>query len=99
MDPLGAPVVAVGLARDPALDLEPVQQTAKRRLLDVEQIGELRLGDAIVEVQIVQHPPLRAGEAQRLGAPVVGHPHQARDIVHQKAEIVIRARLLHGRQQ
>jgi hypothetical protein len=79
--------VRVVLAAHPPLGFQPVEEPAERRALDLEDRGELGLGGAGIAEEMVQHPPLRAGEAEALHAPVVDDAHQPRHIVHQVAEV------------
>ena len=65
--------------------------------LDLEDLGERCLVDALARRQVGQDPPLRAGQAERAGAPVEALAQQARDVVQQKSDVAIRIFVEHER--
>src|SRR6185436_21166877 len=82
-----AAVRSVMFAPHPALGLQPVEQPAERRLLDLQRLRQLGLGDAVAAVQVSKNPPLSARQAELADAPVIGGAHEARHVVQQEAEI------------
>ena len=68
VQPVDAPVGGVGPAHHPALLLHAVDHAAGGRLLDLQHLGQFRLGRAGPAMQPVDHQPLRAGQAEA-GAP------------------------------
>src|SRR6185295_4620044 len=59
-----AAVRSVMFAPHPALGLQPVEQPAERRLLDLQRLRQLGLGDAVAAVQVSKNPPLSARQAE-----------------------------------
>ena len=84
---LGATVAGMAFAAHPAFLFHAVEQPAERRLLHFEDVRQLGLGHAIIAEQMIQHPPLRARQAECLHAPVESRAHQPGDIVQDEAEI------------
>ena len=75
--PAGTLVAIVDAALDPALLFQPVDQPAERRLFDLEHLGERRLAHPFAAIDVDQHAPLRARQAERLDATVVDPSQQA----------------------
>src|SRR3569623_650940 len=83
------PNAAVGWIATP-LDqpgfLEPVDHAAERDRLDLEQVGEAALVEALMARQGRQRAPLRARHADQARALIEASPHQARNVANQEAE-------------
>src|SRR5690242_13740010 len=93
VEPAGAAVARVGASLDPACGLEPIDQTAERHALDLEDIGEPALIDALMAMEMRQHLPLRAAQPQRDGALVEALAQESRDVVQEEAEAMLRTRV------
>ena len=86
-----AAVGRVGAALEQAAGLEPVGEAGDGDGLDLEQLGELLLGEAGLAVEADQHDPLRAGHAVGAGAAVGFGAEHAADVVDkdQKVGLVV----------
>ncbi len=94
----GAPVVRIGTALDPAGLRHAVEEPRQRDRLDLQQLGEAGLVDALVIDEIGQDLALRAGQAQAFGALVEALAEQPRGLVQDEAEaaIEVESTIVHG---
>jgi hypothetical protein len=65
---------------DQAVLAQAVDQPHQRDRLDLEGVGHLGLGHALLPLQPCQHAPLGAGHAMLAGALVDVGPHRARHV-------------------
>ena len=86
IDAARAAVALIGAPLDEAGRLHAVEQAADRDLGQIEIGGERGLGHAVAARQEGEHPPLRAGDAERLQRPIHGDAAQTRHVVDEKAE-------------
>src|SRR5436190_10225705 len=81
-----APIERVHAALDPARALHAVDEPRQRDRLDLEALGESRLGHAFAARQMHDRAPLGLRETQRLQAPVHAAPKEAGDVRHEKTQ-------------
>jgi hypothetical protein len=74
-------------APHPALRLQTIQQPAQRSFSHLEDIGELRLCDAVIAEQVIQHPPLGPRQAERFDAAIECRAQQTGDVVENETKI------------
>ena len=84
-----AAVARVGPALHHAARLQPVDQAGDGDRLDLQQFGQLLLGDAGLALEPDQDAPLGAGHVVRAGALVRVNPQQTGDVVQQEEQIAL----------
>ena len=89
-------VARVRAALDQPGRLQPVDHAAHAHALDLDDVGQAGLVDALAAGQEDQHAPLRAGQAEMARAGIEMGPHQARNVVQQEAEQLVEGGLNHN---
>src|SRR5262245_24580977 len=92
----GTPVPRIGLAPNPARLLEPLDRKTERRLLDIEQVGDIALAQPRLTPEHREDAPLGLGEAQVADRAIEAAPDQARGIVDQERAALLEIVLGHG---
>ena len=96
-DMMGATVLRAAVPFDPAVAVEPVEQSHQGRRLDLQRGGEHRLGQGLVgTIEHDQRLPARGRQAQRLEAAVDDLSPQRRQVLDQVTEMLLRTDGWHG---
>ena len=69
--------------------LQPVEDAGERDRLDLEDLGQRALLDALVARQMRQHLALRAGQPELARILLEALAHQAGHVVQEEAEIAV----------
>src|SRR6185503_14680770 len=77
VEAVGAPVARMRAPLDQAVLAQAIDQAHQRDRLDLEALGHLGLGHALLALQPCQHAPLGASHAVLAGALVDVGPHRA----------------------
>ena len=80
IEAVGAPVARMRTTLDKAVLAQPVDQPHQGDRLDLEALGHLGLGHALLALQPCQHAPLGARHAVLAGALVDVGAHRAGDV-------------------
>ena len=97
----GAAISGIEVSFDPAVLLHAIDLPNQGHRLDLKQIGETGLVDALVAGEVAQHLALRPGEAEEKKCALIEAPaKQAGDVVHEKAEAAVKVHrpILHAKE-